>query len=281
MTPFGLHASADPGISDVEVQEFVDARPEVIKVLSFHPADKVRRLSALFPNAAWIVRAFLDFGGRVITPYQFVQDTVADVRRTLDAIGPKDKDHLAIELHNEPNLVAEGLGTSWDSGREFAPWWIELVARYRAVLPGIRYMYPGLSPGPVQAMVRENDLKFLQESLKAVWQSNGYGIHSYWQAGNGPASGLTIVDNYIRVFPHLRCWVTEAAKTDAGTPAQFAHDYLEFARLLATRPTVRGVTFFAASATNPDFESQTWLSYDRQANTYTSKGLGKLVGARA
>lgn len=101
----GLHASADPNISDAEMVEFESLRPGIIKVLSSHPAAAIGRLAASFPDASWIVRAFLDFGGRAIQPDQFVGDTLPDVQRSLGALAGRD---VVVELHNEPNVNAEG-----------------------------------------------------------------------------------------------------------------------------------------------------------------------------
>src|SRR5690606_23955785 len=56
----GLHASADPGITQAEVDEFALMRPGMIKLLSFHDPAGVQKLAAAHPNAGWILRAFLD-----------------------------------------------------------------------------------------------------------------------------------------------------------------------------------------------------------------------------
>lgn len=280
MTPFGLHASADPGISAVEIQEFKLARPDLIKVQSFNAPARIKELSQAFPNAQWIVRAFLDFGGRAITADQFFTDTISDVRRTLDAIGPKLKTEVAVELHNEPNLVAEGWGKSWQTGRNFSNWFIELVGRYWDVLPNVRYMFPGLSVGDDVPGVRLNDLKFFQDSLPALWHSNGYGVHAYWQAG-GLENGLGAVDRYKSMVPGLRYWVTEAGNLDPAISAPVkGYEYIQFVERLKSRPYCQGATFFVASATNPAFAPLAWLSYYPKTNTYETRGIGKVVGTR-
>ena len=101
-----FHASSDPGISEEEILEFDLFRPGIIKVLSFHDPDMLRKLAAKHPDARWIVRAFLDFGGRSISPQRFFNDTINDMRRTLDILQGHD---VVIELHNEPNILPEGL----------------------------------------------------------------------------------------------------------------------------------------------------------------------------
>src|SRR5439155_14609218 len=128
-------ASADPNIAEVEFEEFLNLRPGIIKVLSFHSEAAIRRLAASIPAASFVVRAFLDFGGRTIGPEQFVNDTLGDVKRALGALAGRD---VVVELHNEPNVNAEGLGQSWRDGASFATWWLEWLRRYPAGRPGVR-----------------------------------------------------------------------------------------------------------------------------------------------
>src|SRR5262249_21328171 len=122
----GLHASADPNIAETEFEEFINLRPGIIKVLSFHSEAAIRRLATSFPAASFVVRAFLDFGGRTIGPEQFVNDTLGDVQRALGALAGRD---VVVELHNEPNVVPEGLSKSWTDGASFAVWWLEVLRR--------------------------------------------------------------------------------------------------------------------------------------------------------
>ncbi|MFN2223181.1 MAG: peptidoglycan DD-metalloendopeptidase family protein, partial [Candidatus Promineifilaceae bacterium] len=140
----GLHASADPDISEAEHQEFAALRPGIIKVLSFHSEDDIARLATAHPDAHFIVRAFLSFGNRRISPSQFLEDTIKDVRRALKALSGHK---VVVELHNEPNTTLEGLGSSWSDGSTFSAWWLALLKAYRSALPGGRFIYPGLSPG--------------------------------------------------------------------------------------------------------------------------------------
>ena len=122
----GMHASADPDISEQEITEFGLFRPGVIKVLSFHNPTSLRRLAANHPSCKWIVRAFLDFGGRSINPQRFFNDTINDMQRTMQILEGRD---VVIELHNEPNIYPEGLGSSWLNGAEFNSWWQRLLRR--------------------------------------------------------------------------------------------------------------------------------------------------------
>ncbi len=264
----GLHASADPNITEAEFKEFAELRPGIIKVLSFHSGEHIARLAQAHREASFVVRAFLDFGGRNITPAQFINDTLPDVQRALYALAGRA---VVVELHNEPNLIAEGLGQSWATGADFASWWLDLLNRYRQALPGVRFIYPGLSPGPTVNKVRQDHIQFLEASRPALEQADGLAVHLYWSAVAPMGMALTVLDDYITRVRFKPIWVTEASNNKTGTPLdQKAQQYLQFWQQLQRRPTVQGVTFFVASASDATFAEEVWVG----------RGLAKLVGKR-
>ena len=264
----GLHASADPDINDAEHQEFTALRPGMIKVLSFHSADDIGRLAANHKDAQWVVRAFLSFGGRHISPAKFVYDTIGDVRRALTKLRGRE---VVVELHNEPNLVAEGLGTSWTDGARFNIWWRELLKKYRLALPGVRFIYPGLSPGSTIVGIRLDHIQFIEASRQAVAEADGLAIHTYWSNVYPMSRSLEVVDDYISRFPAKPIWITEASHNqDSIPPTQMAQEYLNFWHELQSRSTIKGITYFVASASDPVFGNEVWVG----------KGIGALVGKR-
>jgi Glycosyl hydrolase catalytic core len=250
------------------VKEFTDLGPGIIKVLSFHSDAAIRRLAADSPDASWIVRAFLDFGGRNISPQQFVDGTLGNVQRALGALPGRD---VVVELHNEPNVAPEGLGHSWTDGASFATGWLDLLARYRSALPGVRFIYPGLSPGSTVTNIKLDHVQFLEASRNAIDAADGLGIHIYWSPIYPLSSALGVVDDSISRVRFKRLWVTEASNNKAGNSApDKAQQYLQCWQELQKRATVKGVTFFVASASNPAFGEEIWVG----------RGLGALVGAR-
>jgi hypothetical protein len=264
----GLHASADPTISEEEHQAFAQMRPGLIKVLSFHSPADIRRLVEAHPQAGWIVRSFLEMGGRQISPSRFVTDTMPDVRRTLNEL--KDKT-VIVELHNEPNLAREGLGTSWANGAEFADWWLDVLGRYRKVLPEVRFIYPGLSPGSSVSAVKIDHIRFLEASREAVEAADGLGVHLYWSHLYPMSRALDVLDDLIARFRFKQLWITEASNNKGQTtPAAKANQYLQFWHELQKRPVVQGVTYFVASASDPAFANEVWVG----------RGIARIVGAR-
>ncbi len=264
----GLHASADPFISDAEIEEFKVMRPGMIKLLSFHNPESVAKLAANHPNASWIVRAFLDFGGRNISPQQFFNDTISDTKRTLGFLQGRD---VVVELHNEPNLVPEGMGSTWKDGAAFAQWWLQVLDLFRKELPGVRFIYPGLSPGSSVRNLKMDHVEFLEASRDAVKAADGLAVHIYWSNVYPMETALGVLDDYISRFREEPVWVTEASNNKVGTsPARKGMEYITFWSELLKRSTVQGVTYFVASASNPQFAEEVWVG----------RGIAPVVGRR-
>ncbi len=275
---FGLHASADPGdLNAAEIDLFRDSRPGVIKVLSAHSGPSIGRLSIGHPDAVFIIRAFLSMRGRDISPEQFVNDTITDTQRAIAHIGDKEK---LVEIHNEPNLVDEGLGSTWRDGLEFNDWYLDVLERYRAALPGERFMYPGLSPGPSHFGVRQGHSEFLQQTTGAIAASDVLGLHAYWASEPDTAypmsTALNLVDSYVISFPGKELWITESSNNRPETPDNKAEQYIRFWEELLKRPAVKGVTYYVASASDPQWgwgpggTGQVWEGTD----------IARLVGRR-
>ncbi|MCA9936039.1 MAG: peptidoglycan DD-metalloendopeptidase family protein [Ardenticatenaceae bacterium] len=264
----GLHASADPTITAAEIEEFKVMRPGIIKLLSFHNPESVAKLAANHPSVSWIVRAFLDFGGRNISPQQFFNDTIGDTKRTLGFLQGKD---VVIELHNEPNLVPEGMGSTWKDGAAFTQWWLQVLDLFRKELPGMRFIFPGLSPGASVRNLKMDHVEFIEACRDAVEAADGLGVHIYWSNVYPMATALGVLDDYISRFREEPIWVTEASNNKSGTSAtRKGTEYITFWSELQKRPMVQGVTYFVASASNPQFAEEVWVG----------RGIAKIVGRR-
>lgn len=254
--------------------------------MSSHSGPSVGRLAAEHPAATFIIRAFLSFldsssptGMRVISPDQFHNDTISDVRRSVNAILANSGvgRQIIVELHNEPNARAEGYGTSWRGGSEFAIWLNEVLGFYKSSLPGhITYMYPGLSPGGDNP-ARQGHEQFLRDSMSAVNACDHFGIHLYWSESYPMSVSLSVADFYTSAVQDKPIWVTEASRNDrpaVKTPQEYGREYVDFWTALKTKPNIQGITYFVASASNPEFWPEAWIV--EQA----SKGIGQVVGNR-
>lgn len=261
----GIHTSADSELRDGDAERLMTIDPQLIKMLSSFNEHHARRVGAAHPDATYIVRAFLKFWDdhngrpRSISPQQFFNDTISDVRRTRNALLSAGVDSRKIwyELHNEPNLYHEGFGGSWTNGATFAAWLSQVIDLYSQSLTNL--MFPGMSPGPDIPGVRVGHREFMSQAHAAAQRCDAIGVHSYWSKGydmyTHPDSGLQIVDEFIARYPSKPIFITEASNnTQATTSSEKAREYLDFTQELRKRATVRGVTFFVLSASDPAWQ---------------------------
>jgi hypothetical protein len=264
----GLHASADTNVPEEEHREFAQLRPGIIKVLSCHGEDDIARLAAAHQDAHWIVRAHLSVTARLFTPGQFLNDTIKDVRRALNQLKGRN---VVVELHNEPNLTKEGLGSSWSDGTGFETWWLDLLGKYRRAFPDVRFIYPGLSPGSSVTGVKLDHIKFLEASRAAVEAADGLGVHLFWSNVFTMNQALDLLDDLTSRFRDHPIWITEAGwNGPIITPEEIAGQYLLFWNKLQKRPNIQGVTYYVASASDPGLASRVWVG----------RGIAKVIGKR-
>lgn len=257
----GVHASADSHNMPGDIELIVLSRPDMIKVLSSHAEADVRELARNSDATDWVIRAFLSFGGRNVTPRQFLEWTESDVKRTIAALVSEgiDKDNMVVELHNEPNLTTEGLGSTWHSAAEFNSWYLELLDLYRAALPDVRLIFPGLSPGEDISGLRISHREFMTACRDSINASDGLAIHSYWSPAydmwTNPNAGIKLVDEAISMYPNKPIWITEACNNSGEVnEVTKAAEYIAFYNALLEREEVQGVTYFVLSASNPAWQ---------------------------
>jgi hypothetical protein len=261
----GLHASSEPAITEAEFQEFRDLKPEVITVLSgLHSPNDINRLAAEHLNAELVVRIFFNFGGRNISPQQFVQDNLHELGIVLGFIGHRNP---IIQIHNEPNLYDEGLGSSWLNGSGFNTWYLNVLSLLRQSYPGRRFGYPGLSPGGSIPGIRLDSAIFLRDCADAVNASNVLCVHSYFAPQTGISLDVAVneVAAISKLFPNKDIYITEAANNKGNVlPEQKANEYVLFIDKLRHVPKVKGVTYFVASTARAEWNwtvgtGQSWL----------------------
>ena len=115
-----------------------------------------------------MLRPLVDFrqgkSVRAVSPDDFVRWTVDDLDRLLSY------DHTLryVEIHNEPNVTLEGLGTNWRDGYEFGDWFLAVLGLYRRRFPHALFGFPGLSPGPTSEFARPH-------VVRSVYSAGGQG----------------------------------------------------------------------------------------------------------
>jgi hypothetical protein len=270
----GLHASADPGLSGGEADAFSTAKIDLIKVLSLLPANHVTQLANARPGVPFVIRAFLHFGGRQVSPQQFFDWTVSDVRRTVDRL--KDRQVL-IELHNEPNLYQEGHGVNWSNGAEFGHWIGQVLSMYKEAFQGYQFIFPGLSPGGDVNGIRYDSTRFMQGASNIIPAFDYLGVHAYWAANWPMQWALDTVDQALAMYPSKYVVITEASNNRRDTTQDNkALEYINFWRALQQRPRVFGVTYFVASASN-----EAWGWSNGTGEVWVGTSIPQIVGSRS
>ena len=247
------------------------ARIEAVKFLSSaQPAD-VDQVRALRPDAFFMVRMFAGFNNRIVTPADFCSWMEYELKPFYE------RGVRYFEVHNEPNLQIEGWGYTWQDGRQFAAWFIDVIRRLRMLYPAAKFGYPGLSPGHTIPGQRLELALFLDQSDEAARAADWVGCHCYWQDEAGlrqPSGGLGYED-YRRRFPDKLLFVTEFSNTSPTVDAQTkGTQYVEFYRRLRVAPGVGAAFAFVASA-SANFPHEVWRAEDGRATAVPA-----LVGKR-
>jgi hypothetical protein len=209
------------------------------------------------------------------TPRQFLDATLSDVERTIRALGSRP---IFIELHNEPNLHDEGLGRSWQDGKQFASWLLPIITEYKSRF-GLPLIYPASSPGESIPNIRLDHRTFENDARAAISACDYLGIHVYWSAGypivGNINSGITLLDNYVARFPNSKIFITECSRNDISqvSPAIIGGEYVAFYNLARQRRNIEGIAYWLSRGTG--FEAESWLNAD-----LTTKGIGDIVGGR-
>ena len=270
----GVHASSDPYMTEQGIDAITVSNPGVIKVLSFHSPNDIESLKDRNPQTKlWVIRAFLSFAnGRNVTPNQFFNDTISDVTRSLGALSGEA---VAIELHNEPNLVDEGWGGSWGGGLTFNDWYLSVLSLYRQHLPSAKFIFPGLSPGGSIAGIRTDEMAFGQQCSSAIEASDYLGVHTYWNVGYSMSSAIAGTSRYASQFAKPVI-ITEASNTSIGTtPTDKAYQYIQFANDISAIGDVRAVTYFLSESSNP-----IWGWSVGSGETWVGTVIPSIVGGR-
>jgi hypothetical protein len=274
----GLHGRSDGALQEADYAIIERARMEAVKLTSYADPRNVARLRAINPEMFILVRAFQPFTDRgapsVVAPQEFFERTVNDVARLYDA----DPAIRHIELHNEPNLRLEGWGGSWNDGREFGAWFLQVLELYRARFPDALFGFPGLSPGPDSpAQGRADSEHFLIQATEAAQAADWIGVHAYWVNEaeiTDEREGFGVL-RYRERFPDKLLFITEFGNPLEPKPV-VAQQYARYYGMLRKAPGV-GAAFAYVVSTSSAVESPRWAWREESGRDV---GIADIVGQR-
>jgi len=277
VTLIGLHGRSDGEMQAWDYDITRTARVEAIKLTSHASPKTVERLRDLNPNIFIMVRPIMSFydSGRPrhLSPHDFLAETGPEMQALFDA----DPAIQYVEIHNEPNLVIEGLGGSWNSGGEFGSWFLETMELMRKEWPDKLYGFPGLSPGSTIRSIRQDMKQFLSEAQFAAARADWVGVHGYWQS----EAEMTDVRHgftwkYFReAFPDKLMFITEFGNPTDSKPV-VADQYARYYGMLRRTSGLGGAFAYVVSTSN-SYESVRWAWRDENGNDV---GIAREVGAR-
>ncbi len=250
---FGLQARVDGPMEDADWEAARVARIEALKLTSSSaPVDAARALQ-MNPELFLLVQLSADFRSRRVTPAAFASQVIGDLERFYQ------QGVRYFEVHHEPNIRPEGYGLSWDSGRAFAEWFLEVVGLLRLHFPDARYGWPGLSPGATAGM-RADHRAFLESAGLVVDQADWIGCHCYWQ----DEETMMAVDGglgyqyYRQLWPGKLLLITEFCNpSPSADPATKAGQYIRYMSHLRQQERI-GAAFCSTLSASAGFRNEVW-----------------------
>jgi hypothetical protein len=268
----GLHGRADGRMQPADFAVVSQARIEAVKLLSTAASEDIDRLRALNPQMFIMVRLFDSFKNRLISADDFASHVVDDMRRFYE------KGVRYFEVHNEVNLRDEGWGSSWQTGRDFAAWFLNVCNNLKHAFPEAKFGWPGLSPDGFPMPERTNDMRFLDEAVDAVQAADFVCLHCYWRTEAemlAPAGGMGWQD-YRRRYPEKLLFITEFSNpTSNVTMTVKARQYVRYYEGLRSVPGLGAAFSFVASA-SASFPHEAWRGEDGRLSEMVT-----IVGGRS
>ncbi len=158
-----------------------------------------------------------------------------------------------VEIHNEPNLVQEGLDYAWRTPGDFARWYSAVYTLIKSEFPNLQLGYPGLSPQP-NVGAWQASIQSLVSQGKVDW----VGAHSYWISENDMNSptGGQHYRSYLNFGKPV--YITEFANVNPAD--SHALKGQQYKRYYSSLVGVRGAFAFVSSASDRQFNTshQTW-----------------------
>lgn len=254
----GVHGRADGRLQDADYPALAVGRVEAVKLMSTAAVEDVDRLRAFNSRIFLMVRLFASFDNRHVRPDEFVSWLAPDMQ------GFYQRGLRYFEIHNEPNLRPEGWTSSWNNGREFGNWFLDVRARLKQQFPLALLGYPGLSPGEGIDGLRMRALDFLDGSDEACRAADWVGLHCYWvsdQELNSAAGGLGYLE-YRRRFPEKVLFITEFSNVVPFVDKRLkGQQYARYYQHLRSLPGLGAAFSFVVSA-SAGFGGETWRNED-------------------
>lgn len=263
----GVHSPADPGAwayTQPVLNAIERTHMDAVFVLcpEADPAtiDKIRAQGVSFIAA----RLFAHMGERRgDTIEQRANWFIAEVKQSAIALYAKGIRYY--QLHNEPNLLIEGLGSNWNNGIEFAQFFSYVVSILKLDMPLAKFGFPGLSPGGTIPGVRQDSAVFFSQAQQAVNQSDWLGLHQYFgNEGVTYGSAVQSIAKFCNEHRDKVVLLTEFSNSNREVAKAIkGQEYKAFYVALKTQtPPNLGAAFAFVVSSTSGFEHETFVEKD-------------------
>ncbi|MCH7662524.1 MAG: hypothetical protein IH859_01475, partial [Chloroflexi bacterium] len=200
-----LNARADGLFEEQDYQVIDVTKMEAIKVCSDISETSISKLREINSSLFIMARLYYPLLQRKVEPQEWAERILPDVSRLVG----KGVDYF--EVHQSPNLHSEGWSYSWHSGADFARWWLDAVNILKDNFPGVKYGFPGPSPGGQVEGLRMDAAAFLEGAEAALMAADWVGVNCFWsskQEMNADSYGR-YYRYYRNRFPYQLLFITE------------------------------------------------------------------------
>lgn len=234
------------------------ARLEAVLIDRRETGESLRRLRGGNPSIFLLASLRANLSSEPVTPEMFVSLVKGDMGRLY-------RDGVRyFEVHNEPNLQAEGWGRSWIDGRAFGEWFLAVSKALKDLYPEAKLGFPGLSPGGAVSGWRADEAEFMEQSEDAIGRADWLGVHCYWQ----DAFGMRAIDggrsylNLRRRDPSKLLFITGFGNPSLDMDdGEKASQYLSYYQMVRKEPGL-GAAFALALSAEDGYGSWVWRSGD-------------------
>ncbi|MEX2143338.1 MAG: M23 family metallopeptidase [Anaerolineales bacterium] len=217
-------------------------QPEAVQLSLQNSAGQIANLRKTRPEVFLLTTLRLPFK-QGLAPREWVAQ-VSPMMKTQTEAGIS-----YFEVLSSPNLASEGCFSAWQSGGEFARWWIDVTTLLKENFPLGRFGFPGLATGPQVYGQRMDAQIFMEQADEAMLVADWIGVHCTW------ANSEEMLDEELgarerlmrRWYPDKLLFITEAGSSDPRANAQSrSQEQAAFFTRMQQTPGV-GVAFFRST----------------------------------
>lgn len=246
----------------IGVTKFQDFAPSDLETLKSARIEAVQVMAdcANPPTGAYDITA-------IVVPYI---TTFKDyTQRCVDQMAVNYPSVLNYELHAYPNAQRHGYGWAWNSGDEFAIWWVAIAKYLKHRFPLIRIGFPKLEIGDDIGTMRQGNTVFESQAREAIDFADFIAASVKWDSVEGDLSQMQYCIWYVRnlVLQYNKPVEVTFYNHNNNVPKKIkAEQYLSFYKQMADTRLVTAAYCYTLSSTDDRDTWCTWRTNSRESD---------------